>query len=351
MYDTTDLYYKGYIDEIRIWKSALTQESIKHAATSRLKGDEIGLRAYYPFDTLATPTLVFSTAYDQVKAQIANGELVEPNAPVSLHNGVGYAQTAANIKPIKTMKDVAFSRVYSNDEIYIALEESSYKIENCVLDISVDDVTDMHGNRIESPVKWTAYINQNYLKWNENSFAFVKDEFEPLQFKVKVLNKSGLQQNFDINNVPSWLTVSQYTGTIDPLGSVELTFTIDQGLNIGTYDENIFLHNSNGMNDVLTLDVRVIGNEPDWEVDPNQFSYSMNVFGILEINGVVSNDTLDKLAAFMNDTCVGVATLKYISAYDNYVAQLTIYGNTDNVPLTFHIWDASTGIVYPEINP
>ena len=351
LYDTTDLYYKGYIDEIRIWKSALTQESIKHAATSRLKGDEIGLRAYYPFDTLATPTLVFSTAYDQVKAQIANGELVEPNAPVSLHNGVGYAQTAANIKPIKTMKDVAFSRVYSNDEIYIALEESSYKIENCVLDISVDDVTDMHGNRIESPVKWTAYINQNYLKWNENSFAFVKDEFEPLQFKVKVLNKSGLQQNFDINNVPSWLTVSQYTGTIDPLGSVELTFTIDQGLNIGTYDENIFLHNSNGMNDVLTLDVRVIGNEPDWEVDPNQFSYSMNVFGILEINGVVSNDTLDKLAAFMNDTCVGVATLKYISAYDNYVAQLTIYGNTDNVPLTFHIWDASTGIVYPEINP
>ena len=90
LYDTTDLYYKGYIDEIRIWKSALTQESIKHAATSRLKGDEIGLRAYYPFDTLATPTLVFSTAYDQVKAQIANGELVEPNAPVSLHNGVGY---------------------------------------------------------------------------------------------------------------------------------------------------------------------------------------------------------------------------------------------------------------------
>lgn len=350
-FDTTDLYFKGYIDDIRIWKSALTQESIKHAATSRLKGDEIGLRAYYPFDTLASPTLVFSTAYDQVKAQITNGELIEPNAPMSLFNGVAYAQTAANIKPIKTMKDVAFSRVYSNDEIYIALEEPSYKIENCVLDISVDDVTDMHGNKIESPVKWTAYINQNYLKWNENSFAFVKEEFEPLQFKVKVLNKSGLQQNFDINNAPSWLTVSQYTGTIDPLGSVELTFTIDQGLNIGTYDESIFLHNSNGMNDVLTLDVRVIGNEPDWEVDPNQFSYSMNVFGILEINGVVSNDTLDKLAAFMNDTCVGVTTLKYIAAYDNYVAQLTIYGNTDNAPLTFHIWDASTGTVYPEINP
>ncbi|MBR4453570.1 MAG: T9SS type A sorting domain-containing protein [Bacteroidales bacterium] len=350
-FDTTDLYFKGYIDDIRIWKSALTQESIKHAATSRLKGDEIGLRAYYPFDTLASPTLVFSTAYDQVKAQITNGELIEPNAPMSLFNGVAYAQTAANIKPIKTMKDVTFSRVYSNDEIYIALEEPSYKIENCVLDISVDDVTDMHGNKIESPVKWTAYINQNYLKWNENSFAFVKEEFEPLQFKVKVLNKSGLQQNFDINNAPSWLTVSQYTGTIDPLGSVELTFTIDQGLNIGTYDESIFLHNSNGMNDVLTLDVRVIGNEPDWEVDPNQFSYSMNVFGILEINGVVSNDTLDKLAAFMNDTCVGVTTLKYIAAYDNYVAQLTIYGNTDNAPLTFHIWDASTGTVYPEINP
>lgn len=350
-YDTTDLYYKGYIDEIRIWKSALTQEGIKHAATSRLKGDEIGLRAYYPFDTLASPTLVFSTANDQVKAQITNGELIEPNVPISLYNGAGYAQTAANIKPIKTMKDVAFSRVYSKDEIYISLEESSYKIENCVLDISVDDVLDMHGNAIESPVKWTAYINQNYLKWNENSFAFVKEEFEPLQFKVKVLNKSGLQQNFDINNVPSWLTVSQYTGTIDPLGSIELTFTVDKGLNIGTYDESIFLHNSNGMNDVLTLDVRVIGNEPDWKVDPNQFSYSMSVFGILEINGVVSNDTLDKLAAFMNDTCVGVTSLTYIPAYDNYVAQLTIYGNTDNTPLTFHIWDASTGIIYPEIKP
>lgn len=351
LYDTTDNYYKGYIDEIRIWKAALTQESIKHAATSRLKGDEIGLRAYFPFDTLASTTLVFSTPYDQVKKQITNGELIEPNAPFTLNNGVGCAQTAANIKPIKTMKDVAYSRVYSNDEIYIALEESSYKIENCVLDISVDDITDMHGNRIESPVKWTAYINQNYLKWNENSFAYVKDEFEPLQFKVKILNKSGLQQNFDINNVPSWLTLSQYAGSIDPLSSIELTFTVDEGLNIGTYDESIFLHNSNGMSDLLTLDIRVVGNRPEWEVSPNQFSYSMNIFGTLEINGVISNDTMDRLAAFMNDTCVGVASLSYIPAYDNYVAQLTIYGNTDNTPISFRIWDASTGIVYPEIIP
>jgi hypothetical protein len=122
-------------------------------------------------------------------------------------------------------------------------------IENCILEISVQDAKDMHGNLLESPVKWTAFIDQNHLKWSEEHFSFVKDVFEPFSFKVSILNKSGLGQTFNIENMPAWLTVSPSMGTIPPTGSVEITFTVNEGLNIGIYDENIYLRNSNGFNE------------------------------------------------------------------------------------------------------
>ncbi|MDR1458594.1 MAG: T9SS type A sorting domain-containing protein [Bacteroidales bacterium] len=349
--DSVANFFKGNIDDLRIWRSALTQEGIRIAASSRLKGDEIGLRAYYPFDTTETATLIHGTLCDQVIESVSLSEEVTPNAAFTLFNGADFSTTAANIKPIRRLRNVQYSRVYNSSQIYLSLEEPMSSIENCILEISVQDVKDMHGNYLASPVKWTAFIDQNHLKWSEEHFSFVKDVFEPLSFKVTVLNKSGLGQTFSIENMPAWLTVSPSMGTIPPTGSVEITFTVNEGLNIGIYDENIYLRNSNGFNELLSIDLRVTGEEPDWSVNPSLYDYSMNIFGELNIKGIVSTDPEDMLAAFDGNTCVGVAKLRYVPEYDRYLAFLNVYGNTSNVALSFKIWDASAGIIYPMVLP
>jgi hypothetical protein len=352
--DTVASFFKGNIDELRIWQAALTQKGINLSATSRLKGDEIGIRAYFPFDSIETNTVVNTTLHDQIElSRIENGDEVRRNQPMTLNYGAAFSDVAANIKPNKRMQNVQFERIYRDDQIAINLLSPMSSIENCVLDISIADVKDMRGNIIVSPIKWTAFIDRNYLKWGEEKLSFVKDIFDPLSFNVMVINRSGLEQTYSIEGLPAWLTVNLPSGTIPPTGSVEVTFTVNEGLNIGTYDENIYLRNSSGFNELLALDLRVIGEQPDWDVNPNAFDYSMNIFGELNIKGIISTDEEDILAAFNGTTgaCVGVTKLRYISEYDRYLAFLNVYGNTSGAPLKFKIWDASTGIIYTDVLP
>ncbi|MDR1792160.1 MAG: T9SS type A sorting domain-containing protein [Bacteroidales bacterium] len=351
--DTATGFFTGNIDELRIWKAALTREGINLSMASRLQGDEIGLRAYYPFDSVETATLITQTLCDQIDStRIDNGDEVNRNQPITLYGNAGFSNTAANIKLYKRVRNVQFERVYNANQIYLNLLSDMSSIENCVLDIAVSDVRDMHGNIIASPVKWTAYIDRNYLKWGEEKLSFVKDVFAPLSFKVEVINRSGLEQMFTIDNLPAWLSASQSSGTIAPTGRTEITFTVDAGLNIGSYDENIYLRNSSGFNELLALDLRVIGEQPDWTVNPNDYDYSMNIFGELNIKGIVSADVEDILAAFdSTDACVGATKLRYVAEYDRYLAFLNVYGNATSMPLKFRIWDASTGIIYTDIIP
>jgi hypothetical protein len=351
--DTVSMFYRGMIDELRIWQAALTQEGIKLSATSRLQGDEIGLRAYFPFDSIETNTIVNNTLCDQIDtSRIENGNEIRRNEPMTLNGGADFSTVAANVKPNRRMQNVQFERVYKDDQIALTLLSPMSSIENCIMDISVSDIKDMHGNIIASPVKWTAFIDRNYFKWSEEKLSFVKNVFDPLSFNVVILNRSGLEQMYSIENLPAWLSVNHLSGTIPPSGSIEVTFTVNEGLNIGTYDENIYLRNSSGVNELLALDLRVIGEQPQWDVDPNAFDYSMNIFGEINIKGIVSTDAEDILAAFnTSGECAGYTKLRYIAEYDRYLAFLNVYGNTSGMPVEFKIWDASTGIIYAHVLP
>ncbi|MDR1878470.1 MAG: hypothetical protein LBQ64_02775 [Bacteroidales bacterium] len=350
--DTVAYFFRGNIDELRIWKAMLTREGIRIASSSRLNGDEAGLRAYYPFDTTETVTLIHPTLCDQMDtSRIDNGEEARRNEAFVLYSGASSSVLAANITPARRLQNVPFERVYNENQIYLNLTAPMSSIENCVLEISVSDVKDMHGNIIVNPVKWTAFIDRNYLKWGEEHFSFVKNVFDPLSFTVEVINRSGLEQTFNIENMPAWLSVSPSSGTISPAGKITVRFTVDEGLNAGIYDENIYLRNSNGFNELLAIDLRVLGSKPEWEVDASQYNYSMNIFGELNINGIVSTDPEDMLAAFAGNTCVGIANLRYVDQYDRHLAFLNVYGNTGGTPLHFKIWDASAGIIYTMITP
>jgi hypothetical protein len=54
-----DNYFKGYIDEVRLWNIARTESQIQNNIYSKLEGNETGLVGYYRFDSLSG-----STAYD-----------------------------------------------------------------------------------------------------------------------------------------------------------------------------------------------------------------------------------------------------------------------------------------------
>jgi len=224
--------------------------------------------------------------------------------------------------------------------------------ENCILDISVGYVYDKNGNRIASPVQWTAYVDQNPVIWSNKAQSLSIVSGEGATFTVDVVNKSGLNKNFNINGLPAWLIASPDLGTLQPNSSITITFTVNNGLNVGSYSQCINLTTDYGYDEKLQVDINVKTQSPQWSVDVSKYQYMMNVFGKLSIDGVIATNENTLLAAFVNGDCRGVTNLKYLSNFDITEAMLSIYSNSDQgETIELRIWDASTGKTYTNITP
>src|SRR3546814_2245987 len=85
--------------------------------------------------------------------------------------------------------------------------------------------------------------------------------------------------------------------------------------------------NDNDESEALPLTLTVKGEEPDWQVNPADFNYSMTVYGKLQIDHIFSSDENDMLTVFQGGTCVEVTRNCYSAGNDPCYALLTIYGN------------------------
>lgn len=344
--EKADNFFKGEIDEVRVWNLYKSETLVENGNSNRLDGTEKGLLAYYPFETYiewqGVKELQFSLM-DQ--KQQADPTQKVPDAVVV--GGDVETKASAPVKAKGPESKLLYDFVVNNDALIINLKEPYERIEKTIVKFTVDGVRDKNGNEILSPITWSAYIDRNQLKWSDRALTVVKKLNEEKKLKVKALNKGGSIEHFTVENLPSWLEAEPASGTIDPTASADIVLTIDPSLNIGTYDETLYLRGDNNVVEALQLTVKVEGEKPEWTVNPADFKYNMSVFGKLYINKVYSSDDEDMLAAFSGGKCVGVCNNRYYKQNDMYYAMLTVYSNDVNgSDLEFRIWDASTGQTY-----
>ncbi len=344
--EKADNFFKGEIDEVRVWNLYKSEALVENGNSNRLDGTEKGLLAYYPFETYiewqGVKELQFSLMDQKQQA--------DPTQKVPDAVAVGgdvETKASAPVKAKGPESKLLYDFVVNNDALIINLKEPYERIEKTIVKFTVDGVRDKNGNEILSPITWSAYIDRNQLKWSDNALTVVKKLNEEKTIKVKALNKGGSIEHFTVENLPSWLEAEPASGTIDPTSSADILLTIDPSLNIGTYDETLYLRGDNNVVEALQLTVKVEGEKPEWTVNPADFKYNMSVFGKLYINKVYSSDDEDMLAAFSGGKCVGVCNNRYYKQNDMYYAMLTVYSNDVNgSDLEFRIWDASTGQTY-----
>lgn len=344
--ERADNFFKGEIDEVRVWNLYKSETLVENGNSNRLDGAEKGLLAYYPFETYTewqgVKELQFSLMDQKQQA--------DPTQKVPEAVAVGgdvETKASAPVKAKGPESKLLYDFVVNNDALIINLKEPYERIEKTIVKFTVDGVRDKNGNEILSPITWSAYIDRNQLKWSDRALTVVKKLNEEKTIKVKALNKGGSIEHFTVENLPSWLEAEPASGTIDPTSSADIVLTIDPSLNIGTYDETLYLRGDNNVVEALQLTVKVEGEKPEWTVNPADFKYNMSVFGKLYINKVYSSDDEDMLAAFSGGKCVGVCNNRYYKQNDMYYAMLTVYSNDVNgSDLEFRIWDASTGQTY-----
>ncbi|HLF65305.1 MAG TPA: LamG domain-containing protein, partial [Saprospiraceae bacterium] len=337
---SNDQYFNGDLDEIRVWNTVRTREQIQLNMQHRLLGHEPGLLMYLPFEgyedvndiAILTPNLM-----DVSESMLALDVFGDP-----MHQ----AQDP-NIKLPRPVVDINFTYSVNDDKIILTLQEDPVRVENIVLDISTMDLQDLRGNAMAGPVTWTAYVNKNQLHWNESELSFEKPEKEALTFEAEIENTGGVELSFDILNLPEWLIATPSTGSIGPVRSKTIQFSIDPYLNLGDYSIDVNLLSGQGFNDKLIIDVHVFGVPPTWDIDPAAYAYSMNVVADLDIFGELSDDPLDRVVAYVNGEVRGMTTLEYMPELDRYLGFLEVYSNvTSGEQVSFKVWDASTGTTY-----
>jgi hypothetical protein len=354
----TTNFFTGSIDELRIWTTARSNAFVRKYQNTKLQADEVGLLYYFPFEeyrnmsgmqVIARSLKNNVDSVAQIEAMMARTDTVVAR----IINNAEYVLQAPPVMDAQPKTNLNASFEVNNDRLIINLpSQYAYLYEKCNIELSVKNIFDRNGNMLPSPVQWLAYINQNPVVWAENQKTITKDIGENKEFTAEILNNSGVPKYFNIGNIPAWLSVSPQFGTIAPNSSLTLTFTINPGLNIGAYSQALNLTTDFGYDEKLHLNVKVNAQSPDWNVNPSEYQYSMNIFGKVSINNIISTNEDVIVSAFINGECRGVARLQYLSDFDVTQAMLTIYSNyTNDDVIELKVWDASTGMIYSEVTP
>ena len=341
--ETVNNYFKGGMDEFRFWNLSRTSEQILRDKQNRMIGDELGLEMYLPFEAYTKDPsgihVLSQTFIDQALVK----HTITPN-------GATLVNVTPTIKIQRPIRRIAFDYSVNNDQIILTPTTAPELIENVTLDITVEGIKDLHGNVMESPVTWIAYIDKNQVVWQDQLLVYSIIRGDNLAFSSAIYNRGGQAKKFDIVDIPSWLTVTPTTGTIAPNSVIPVNFKVDPLINLGQYNVNLGLLTDFNYKEKLSLDLKVKAKEPDWVIDPSKFENTMSIIGQVKINGVWSTDVNDKLMVMVGQEIRGIANVEYVPQIDNYRVFLNIYSNLlTGEALTFRVWDASGGKIYSDV--
>ena len=342
----------AYADEIRIWHAALSESRLLSNMYNTLDTADVysrGLAAYYPFEKTGEE--------DGVVTKVRTLENMAPNAAAKALD-YDVKELFQHTPPLKNAPDetvLTATPVASDRKVVINLSMvglTARQLEGTTLNITVDKVRDLHGNESQ-PIRWTAYVQQNTLKWMKDSVNVNKKYGEDYTFDVDIENKSGSTEYYTLYNMPQWLSLvdSERSDDVSPLRTKTLRFRVNPLTPVGNYDATIGLQGNNGILEPLRIVMKVRGERPQWAVDPTKYEHHMNIIGQVYMGGILMENTESMVAAFIGDECRGVASPEKVrgAAY----VTMTVYGKDTPAAdrgkaLTFRIWDATQGVAYTD---
>lgn len=345
--ETFDQKFSGVIDEVRIWEGARSQSMILSNINNSLRGTEMGLKAYFPFEDIhvSDPSVATQTLNNQTEDSMS----VAGNCVLS--GNVQFSNDAAPIKLARPVVQIPYTFLVNGNKLLITPEIEASRIENTKLEISVSGVYDKHGNRLKSPAVWSAFMNQNQLVWEKKQINITCSPDNIPDFELKVMNTGGNAQNWQLENLPVWLSADLHEGTLEPLESQIVKFTVNPAINIGQYRSDLYLSGTLDFKERCSVDLTIKEKEPAWTVIPANFETSMSLIGKLSIAGIPSTDENDLVAAFIDGECRGVQRVKFINNIGLYLVNLTIYGSlSETSDIHLRVWDASKGNLYTNIS-
>ena len=370
--DGTDAL-KGNVDELMFFAQALPQRLIETYATKSPNGDEAGLLTYLSFDRqerqkdnsielvpYAYSKKIYLDDKGQPRYQLdpqtkePTGTLVrdylfiDDEAVVKQH----FDQTqAAPVVPYEEVKNLKFSFIGRGNQLLVELDENAARLNHRNIYVTVRDIEDKNGNTMASPQTACYYVTNSSVQWMTNrldhTIKYGTGEDEDQLLSLPFYNSGATSHNYTIENCPRWLTLSKYSDVIAPQTMDYVTATISKDLNIGTYNEIIYLTDEDGITEPLYLNLTIEGDKPKWadSIDTDFLANSMNISGQVYLYGELDTDTRDIVGVFDDENrCHGFANISRDAQSGENGLYLTVYDSlAEGRALNFRLWQYSTG--------
>lgn len=340
--------FTGEIDEVRLQNVYMTQFQVESFRMMKTDSTMLSLLFYYPFERYETSNIGISSMVYSLR-NFCRGKsheqvVVTGNADRAQSDEAAPVATGS---PLTYFDQTGFTFTPSDQSVILTLTKPLAHIEHTILTFTANEVRDVHGNKMISPVRWSAYIDRNPLTVENTEIELRTQVMTPISYSLSIANRSGAFHNFTLSGAPTWMMFRSTTGTVAPNGTAVLSFRTDESLPVGTHTAHLYLTNSDDVVIPITVTVTVEGDAPAFDFDPKAYKYSMNIVGQICIDGVTSLDERDILAAFCDGKCVGMAHTAYYQNQDAYYVNLTVYCDTTSQrTITYLIYDASTGRTY-----
>ena len=353
----------GNIDEIAMYEMVLPPSLIDTYAKSTPSGTEMGTLVYLPF---SSSTVLKDNHIQLVPSGISlrrykEGQSIsETRRDTIVDQSIAYAlgdkENYARMREKTNLEHLEFSYVVDNQDLLLNLDVPDAEIEKTNVYITVKDVADLNGNLTASPVLLNLYVYRNPLRWDVKRLNITTHYGNETTVEVKLKNLGGKKQNYTMEGLPIWITASKSAGVIDALDEESIMLTISPYINIGDYDEKIYVKGENGMSEPLPIKITVRGDEPQWVVSDalKERNISMNMVARVYLDEHLTSDPADILAVFgEGHQLLGVTHIDVdqTANANEALAFVTIYNMEDKpVPLSFEFFNASTGKIH-ELEP
>ena len=360
----------GYIDELGIFAQALPKSLIDTYSIKSPNGDEGGLMQYMSFDRMERQSdnqiKMVPYAYSKKIELDAEGKVHMQEDPVTkeltntpvrhylfedlkeneIVSRIDDAQ-AAPVLPYEELTNLKFSFIGKGNQLLIELDEPAAKLNHRNIYVTVRDVEDKNGNALASPQTATYHVTNSSLEWVLNKLDAIVKYGTAEELTMPFYNNSAVSHTYKIEYCPQWLTLSGYSDMIAPQDMGAVTATVSKDLNVGTYNEIIYLTDENGLSEPLFLNVIVEGEKPEWakKVDSDLLKNSMSISGQVYLYGELDTDSRDIVGVFDNENvCHGYANITHDVQSGETGLFLTVYDNqASGRELNFRLWQYNTG--------
>jgi hypothetical protein len=345
----------GRIDGLTLFEQVLPPVLVERYGSKGLNGEEKGLKTYMDFGRQERQKngelLLVPYVLNKVVHRDNDGNISERNDTVFVQHAdsiLAYVDNnnGAPIQAYEELRELNFSFVGSAHKLMVNVDEMNSRINKRRIYVTVSDIPDVNGNTMASPATLALFVDRNPLRWNRRQLTLEELQAgEEHHFSMDIINNSGANHTYTIENLPKWLTVDTQTDQIGPKEESELKFTVSKDVNVGTYDNIIYLTDENGLYEPLTLNITIEGEKPDWEVADDMKQYSMNIVARVKIKDEIVTDSRDIVGVFDNTgRCMGVGNVNYDATSAESLVYLNVYDSTmTKSPLEFRLWHYETG--------